>query len=283
MKPGDRVIHPRHPEWGLGEVLPGSAGGRLRIYFVYAGEKLLKDAPLQLVSGEQGHHPLLDHRKSQGPGKGIVRKTIPESIAKFIEKFPQGFSDPEYFRQERDYKVSGHELIRELLGPQELARLMASGDYGEAVARALRVVGATNLIFPNEKMALRKGLKSDEEKRRRFVLCLNDLLYGDSDEETRFKAWSELLSDLDAAKWTNATYFQFLAHPDRYIFCKPIVTQAAADVCNFELNYRSDLNWLTNRSVQRFAEVLRGEIASLNPRDMIDVQSFIWCTAPESD
>ncbi len=60
-----------------------------------------------------------------------------------------------------------------------------------------------------------------------------------------------------------------------------MVTQDAADVCNFELNYRPELHWLTHRSVQRFAGVLRSEIATLNPRDMIDVQSFIWCIAPE--
>ena len=140
-------------------------------------------------------------------------------------------------------------------------------------------MNATNLIFPNEKMALRDGLQSDQA-RRRFAVLLHELLYGTSEEETRFNAWKNFLFDIDAAKWTNATYFQFLAYPDRYIFFKPTVTQDAADVCNFELNYHPELNWLTYRSVQRFAEVLHLEIATLNPRDMIDVQSFIWCIAP---
>jgi len=280
MKPGDRVIHPQQPDWGVGEILPDSAGDKLRVYFAYAGEKVLKNAPLQPVSGEKAQHPLLDHRKSKGSRKGIVRKTIPEAIAEFRAIFPHGFSDPKYFEHERDYKLNAHNLMRELLGPEQLAELVAAGDFEETVTRAQRIVNATNLIFPNEKMALRDGLNSSEGQRRRFMQCLNQLLYGTSAEELRFKSWSELLFDLDAPKWTNATYFQFLAHPDRRIFLKPTVTQDAADVCNFELNYRPELNWLTYRSVQRFAEILRSEIAPLQPRDMIDVQSFIWCIAP---
>jgi hypothetical protein len=46
MKPGDRVIHTQQPEWGVGEVLPDSAGGKVRVYFVYAGAKILKKTQL---------------------------------------------------------------------------------------------------------------------------------------------------------------------------------------------------------------------------------------------
>ncbi len=167
-----------------------------------------------------------------------------------------------------------------LLGRNQLSALVAATNFEEATARALQVVNATNLIFPNEKMALRDGLRSDQAKQR-FTVLLHELLYGTSEEEARFNAWTDLLFDIEAPKWTNATYFQFLAYPDRYIFFKPMITQDAADVCNFELNYHPELNWLTYRSVQQFAGVLRSEIATLNPRDMIDVQSFIWCIAPE--
>jgi hypothetical protein len=55
-------------------------------------------------------------------------------------------------------------------------------------------------------MALRDGLSSDEAKRRRFMLCLNELLYGTSNEESRFNAWSELLFDIDAPRWTKRTF-----------------------------------------------------------------------------
>ena len=279
LKPGDRVIHKQQPDWGVGEVLSTSPGDKVRVYFVYGGEKLLKNAPLEAATGEQARHPLLDHRKTTDPGKGIRRKTIPEAIAWFLHLFPKGFSDPQYFEQERDYKVKARELMRKSLGPEELAKLIAAKDFETVAERAGRVVNATNLIFPNEKMALRDGLRSEEAKQR-FALALNELLYGATDEKTRFEAWIGTLYEMEAPKWTVATYFQYFAHPDRYIFLKPAVTQVASDVCNFEINYSPDLNWLTYDSVQRFARVLRAEIESLEPRDMIDVQSFIWCIAP---
>ncbi|AJY68388.1 hypothetical protein RW64_01645 [Geobacter sulfurreducens] len=46
--------------------------------------------------------------------------------------------------------------------------------------------------------------------------------------------------------------------------------------------FRSDLNWLTYSCLLDFAKYLRNELIAMdmNPRDMIDVQSFMWCIAP---
>lgn len=34
------------------------------------------------------------------------------------------------------------------------------------------------------------------------------------------------------------------------------------------------------KSLLEFSEYLKSELAELNPKDMIDVQSFMWCIAP---
>jgi hypothetical protein len=279
---GDRVVHLKRPEWGPGEVLAQTGANTFRVYFAYAGEKTLKADFLEVAVGDSAAHPLLDHRAKRAYRKGVTRKTIPEAIAGFLREFPQGFSDPLYFEMERNYKVAAHKLMVDLLIPDRLAGAITANEFERATADAMRVVNATNLIFPQEKMALRDGLRSAAVQER-FARTLYRLLYATGDDEARFEGWAELLGDIGAAKWTNASYFQFLAHPDRYIFCKPTVTQQAAEICNFEINYRPELNWLTYRSIQRFAEVLRDEITSLQPRDMIDVQSFIWCIAPREN
>jgi len=278
-KPGDRVRNPRCRDWGLGEVLATSAGGKLRVYFVHGGEKTLKGVPLEVVTGEEAAHPFLDHRKIDGPRRGLVRRTIPQGIEKFLGLFKAGFRDPAYFERERNYKVAAHELLSSSLDPGQFRTLLDQAEYEEICTRSLRVVNATNLIFPNEKMALRDGVASPEAKER-FAVSLGDLLYGAAAVRDRFEHWCETLHAIEAPKWTIATYFQFLAFPNEFMFLKPTVTQDAADVCGFELNYRPELNWLTHRCVQEFSEYLRGEIASLEPRDLIDVQSFIWCIAP---
>jgi hypothetical protein len=61
------------------------------------------------------------------------------------------------------------------------------------------------------------------------------------------------------------------------MFLKPDVTKRAAEACNFELNYRPELNWRTYESLLRFNAALRELIADLKPRDNIDMQAFIWC------
>ena len=68
--------------------------GKVYVYFVYAGEKTLKNAPLQLVSGAEAQHPLLDHRKSQGPRKGITRKTVPALSPDFLTFFRRASTTP---------------------------------------------------------------------------------------------------------------------------------------------------------------------------------------------
>lgn len=157
-----------------------------------------------------------------------------------------------------------------------LNRLIASGEHSEISKRALSVVNATNLIFPNEKMDLKDGL-SRVGAAEPFARALNELLYGVSGFESRFVKFANVLEEVGAAKWTIATYFPFLAFRDQHMFLKPIVTQQAAEACDFEIHYRSDLNWDTYSALLRFCGSLRDVVADLSPRDMVDLQSFIWC------
>ena len=80
------------------------------------------------------------------------------------------------------------------------------------------------------------------------------------------------------ATWPVATIFPYLAHPDRNMFLKPEVTKEAAQRLGFHLNYKSEPNWLTYRSLLSLAELLMEELRPLGARDLIDVQSFIWVT-----
>ena len=66
------------------------------------------------------------------------------------------------------------------------------------------------------------------------------------------------------------------------MFLKPEVTKHAAAPTKAELNYKPDLNWLTYSCLLDFARYLKDELVvmEMNPRDMIDVQSFMWCITP---
>ena len=76
--------------------------------------------------------------------------------------------------------------------------------------------------------------------------------------------------------WPLVTVFGFIARPDQHIFLKPNVTKIAAQKYGFDFHYQSKPNWETYASLLEFAETVRRENHDLKPRDMIDLQSFIW-------
>lgn len=282
FKKGQRVRHPTKSEWGLGEVLEDTRGDSTRVFFVGDGEKTIRHdyAILLLVQGAEGAHPVLDNlHLTRDPG--IRYRSLPESIQFFLGRYPEGFYDKKFLEEERDYKVTAHALFDGFLDEATLRKLCEKRAYAEVGQRAMKVVNMTNLIFPNEKMALSDALKSPEGQEQ-FAPSLFECLYGAGAEGGRFDQFARMLGRLGAGKWTTATYFLYLARPERFMFVKPTVTQNAAAVSGFEISYKPEPNWPTYSRVLGFSEYLKKELSDLKPRDMIDVQSFMWCIAPET-
>jgi hypothetical protein len=281
LKKGDRVRHLIKTEWGLGEVLADAHEEKVRVFFVGAGEKTisLTHVTLDCIPKDDAAHPVLDNLHVPAARGRMRYLSLPESVERFLARFPQGFYGDRFASEEREYKVRAHQLAQDLLSQSALTRLLSANDYGEVCRRALRVANATNLIFPYEKMALKDGLESPAHQQA-FATALFHLLYGDDDLKPRFERYVDILEGIGAAKWTIATYFLFIVYPAEYVFLKPTVTQNAAEISGFAINYRPDLNWLTYTSVLTFAKYLKTELTGLSPRDMIDVQSFMWCIAP---
>ena len=104
------------------------------------------------------------------------------------------------------------------------------------------------MIFSFEKMALRDAVKSPAGARK----------------QTRVLTWPLV------------TVFGFIAQPERHIFLKPNVTRSAARKYGFHFQYQSKPNWETYSCLIAFAEAIRSDLRDLKPRDMIDLQSFMW-------
>lgn len=283
IKAGDKVRHPKMGEWGIGKVMEVTSDGKARIFFIHAGEKTLalNFVALENVGSEEENHPILDNPTFFERAAVKGHRSLPDARLDFLKLFPEGFEDAGYLDEERNYKVAARELLLELLNEQEFKSLLAERNFDEIVRRALQVANKTNLIFPNEKMGLKDGLKLPEHIQL-FSERLFDLLYGPSDFRKRFEGFANCLEEIDAAKWPIMTYFTFLAFPEEQMFLKPEVTKHAASLTKAELNYKSDLNWLTYSCLLDFAKYLRDELLAMdmNPRDMIDVQSFMWCITP---
>ncbi|HEX6307732.1 MAG TPA: hypothetical protein VFZ69_06050 [Longimicrobiales bacterium] len=201
---------------------------------------------------------------------------------RFLRFFPGGFRDPTYLDWERDYKWATHERWQAALGVRELKRLLRAEEHAEIAARAIRVEQQSrhSMIFSFEKMALRDAVRTASGTRR-FAVGLHDYLHGRGSLEHRFAAWVEVIAGLPRKQtrvltWPLVTVFGFIAQPDRHIFLKPTVTREAARAYGYPLHYSSRPNPETYQSVLEFAAVLRRDLRDLSPRDMIDLQSFMW-------
>jgi hypothetical protein len=171
---------------------------------------------------------------------------------KFLRFFPGGFRDGTYLDWERDYKWATHKRWAAALGEAEFARLLKTGDLRRSTAGA-----------------------------ERFALGVFDYLHCKGRIEDRFAAWVEAVDSLPRKQtrvltWPLVTVFGFIAKPRAHIFLKPTVTRLAAEAYGFDLHYVSRPNWDTYRSLLEFARRIRSDMKDLAPRDMIDVQSFMW-------
>jgi hypothetical protein len=115
---------------------------------------------------------------------------------------------------------------------------------------------------------------------------LFEFLHGGGGAAERFAAWCEVVGSLPRRQtrvltWPVVTVFGFMAMPRQHFFLKPLVTKAAAKTYDYAFEYASKPNWNTYESVLRFAATVRRDVADLKPRDMIDLQSFIWVMGSE--
>ncbi|MDQ1592527.1 MAG: hypothetical protein QOG71_3154 [Pyrinomonadaceae bacterium] len=212
---------------------------------------------------------------TQHPGAAACRR-------KFLKYFPQGFIDATYLNWERDYKWESHERWEEALGRAEFRRLLRAGEFAEVAGRAVRVEQRSrhSMIFSFEKMALRDAIKTGEGARL-FAEGLYEFLHGAGGAQRKFERWVETVAALPRKQtrvltWPLVTVFGFIAQPETHIFLKPNVTRTAARAYGFDFHYQSRPNWDTYSNFLQFAETIRRDQRDLKPRDMIDLQSFMW-------
>jgi hypothetical protein len=218
------------------------------------------------------------HRKSRS--RGPHRSPSARSRTKFLRHFPEGFYDEKYLAWERGYKWEAHLAWRRILGKAHFAQRLKDGDTAAIAQDAIRIESRTNLLFSFEKMALRDAVK-DIGSSKKFATGLFKFLYGEEPLPQRFNRWIALLESLPRRQtrvltWPSATVFGFIAKPKMHFFLKPNVTRKAASRYGIDFEYQSRPDWDGYKHVLNFASRVSGDIVDLKPRDMIDIQSFLW-------
>ena len=70
------------------------------------------------------------------------------------------------------------------------------------------------------------------------------------------------------------------AEYDQYMFVKPKITKKTAELCGWNIRYQTKPNWVTYKAIIELSKYIFSELSDLNPRDMIDIQSFLWFIEP---
>lgn len=259
LKKGYRIKHLKKPEWGIGVLLEDPSDGFIKAKFE-CGEKNLS---LQLSNIE------------------IVPLNFQMAVNSFLTQYPDGFYGAKYFEKERDYKEKAHLDALKIMEKNKFEKLLKEKNYFEICKRILRVCNKTNLIYPNEKMSFKDNLVNINSMKI-ISESLFELLYGVGEYREHFETFCDALKKINSAKWTIATYFPYFVYPEKHIFLKPKITQDIANLLNFEIMYNSNLNWKTYSKTLDMANYLKYKLIEFNlkPRDMIDVQSFMWCITP---
>ena len=132
----------------------------------------------------------------------------------------------------------------------------------------------------NQSAALRDAVRTPAGAQA-FATALFDVLHGDDPLEMRFSSWIAAIESLPRRQtrvltWPLATVFGFIAQPKTHFFFKPTVTREAARRYGVDLPYASRPSWPIYRDLLSFVRRVRSDIGDLKPRDMIDMQSYLW-------
>jgi hypothetical protein len=201
-------------------------------------------------------------------------------LKKFLYYFRKGFADPKYVSWEREYKETAHKKFQEQLNNTAFKKLLKNGEYKTIADIAVKIESRTNLLFSFEKMALRDAVKEMQDAKA-FATGLYDYIYGNRPLKDRFETFVSIVELLPRKQtrvltWPLVTVFGFIANPQQHIFLKPTVTKIAAAKYNYPFNYKSKPNWNTYESLLKFADEIKQDTKSYQPKDYIDLQSFIW-------
>jgi hypothetical protein len=197
---------------------------------------------------------------------------------KFLRFFPGGFRDETYIAWERGYKLRAHQSWTQLLNQHHYRALLKQNEFNRIANIAVNIESKTNMLFSFEKMALRDAVKTPEGARV-FAEGLYRFLYGAGSLENKFNEWCQAVESLPKKQsrvFPVTTIFGLIAQPKIHIFLKPTVTRTAAREYGFDFQYASRPSWETYSSLLAFAEQIRRDLRDMRPRDMIDIQSFIW-------
>lgn len=187
---------------------------------------------------------------------------------RFLSFFPEGFFDPAYVKMERDYKLVSQAKLTTAL-PLDDA-LAATPEQAAEVRRAFY----TNLLSQFELARMHAILVGDTGS----LFVRGAARFATAEYEAGLMAMASATKPHGRLSWPMATYLPNLWRPEQHMFLKPEKTKDFAVRVGhpFASDYTAALDVPVYESLLDLVAATEREISALQPRDRIDVQSFIW-------
>lgn len=305
--------HNKQPEWGIGLILQNLPDHWV-LFFENGGEKkLLKkvadsmltpkalnaDELAAMTARASGRKP----KAAPKPSGGLIKKKVPRGagprfvtiasqIALFEKLFVGGFGGETFIKEERgtnaDNAKEGYKEYGIALAKKTLSKdAFAAGDVNALFDAAHKVLQATNIVFPIEGAIPFRQLSDDD--RKKAVDGLKDLLHGDAPYGERLAKFTGALNLKDGkgvgkkVTWPLATVFAALFDPNEHTAVKPTAFANQAQTLGLSVDKSAPLtaeNYALFLNIAKKTQALLIE-AGHQPRDLVDVYSFIWRTHAE--
>jgi hypothetical protein len=298
--------HEAMPQWGAGIVLEETAKD-WTIFFQHAGRKrFIKEKTKGLVVAELPDDEAAALRaKATGRQQGATAKTgrkraaaaprarfssFEEQLESFERMFTGGFAGEKFVDEERGregvtgkagYKTAAIAAAQAELSPARFET--ASPD--ELFDAARRLLSMTNIVFPIEG-PIPFGQIQD---RPAAISALRDLLHGEDSYDARVGRFADSLKLADRngkakkVTWPMATVFGALYFPGEQTCVKPTSFAEEAATLGLQVSKSQPVSAMGYRQFLEVALQVRERLraAGHEPRDMVDVYSFIWRTHAE--
>ncbi|MES2914369.1 MAG: hypothetical protein V4753_04530 [Pseudomonadota bacterium] len=200
--------------------------------------------------------------------------------ARFLKLFPNGFLDAKFigdgkFEGERAYKLLASEQLRNVL---PLSSVANAADEGLI---ALRAMQKTNLLDPFTKAKLGEVLRG--QRASEFIRLVADFAEGEIDDSCA--SLNRHFQNEGVNTWVCLTYFPFLWKPESHMFLKPEFTRTFAERIGhrFQFDYETRPNPKTYASLLHLTDTVRAALSDMQPKDNIDIHSFMWATVEYLD
>ena len=156
------------------------------------------------------------------------KEKLKAAEAKFLERYPGGFSHPEMLEIVKKHKVE--KMINLARDSFALDRF---GDAGQIADAMIKVVSQSSLVSVFEKPKFRDAVRSmNDAEKTHLSRGLKEFLHGD--QPVGFSLLPGLLQEYKIANWPVLTVFPIYYRPADEVFVKP--TTAKGIIAHFELS-----------------------------------------------